>query len=125
MANPATVDDITARFFRPLTDRETEVAQAWLDDAWDILLDRRPNLENDIAAETVRESSVIRVLVAMVSRVFSNPEGKLSEQIDDYSYRRDSLVSSGALYISASELGDVSPGRRTRRSVRLVVYGDA
>lgn len=125
MANPATVGDIDDRFFRPLTDRETEVAQAWLDDAWDILLDRRPNLEDDIAAETVRESSVVRVLVAMVSRVFSNPEGKLSEQIDDYSYRRDSLVSSGALHVTAGELGDISPGRRTRRSVRLTIYGDS
>lgn len=125
MPTPASTSDLAARFYRPLTSREYEIGQDWLDDAWQMLLDRRPELQADITAGTVAERTVIRVLCAMVARIFSNPQGLLEEQIDDYRYRRDSLVSSGALTITASELADVTPGRRTNRSVRLVANGES
>lgn len=125
MSSPATVSDLEARFYRPLTDHELAIAGVWLDDAYELLLGRRPNLADEVTAGTVRESSLIRVLCAMVARVLSNPDGKLEERIDDYSYRRDSLVSSGALHVTSGELADISPGRASRRSVRLVVYGDS
>lgn len=124
MANPATVADLEARW-RPLTTQETTNAEALLDDAWAILLMRRPNLEADIAAETVSEANVIRVVCAMVLRVLRNPDGKLEEAIDDYRYRRDSSLSGGLLYVSSDELADITPGRGRRKSVRLVIYGDA
>lgn len=124
MTTPASTSDIAARFYRPLTTRELEIGQDWLDDAWQMLLDRRPTLEADIAAGTVSDRTVIRVLVAMVSRIFANPQGLLEEQIDDYRYRRDSLVSSGALTVTSDDLADVTPGRASNRSIRLVVYGD-
>lgn len=124
MPTPASTSDLAARFYRPLTARETEIAQDWLDDAWQMLLDRRPGLEADITASNVSERTVIRVLCAMVARIFANPQGLLEEQIDDYSYRRDSLVSSGALTLTASELADITPGRRASRSVRLVANGE-
>lgn len=125
MSNPAKTDDIEARFYRDLDDRERMIAPQWLDDAWALLLGRRPSLEADMAAGTVASAAVVRVLVAMVSRVLSNPEGKSEESIDDYRYRRDSIVSSGVLHVTADELADVTPGRRRRSSVRLVAYGEA
>lgn len=124
MTNPATALDLRDRFFRDLTAREEFIAQIWLDDAWGLLLGRRPTLEVDITAGRVQRATVVRVLVAMVSRVFSNPDGKLEERIDDYSYRRDSLVSSGALHLTPNELADITPGRAVRRSVRLTIHGD-
>lgn len=123
MPNPATVDDIEDRW-RPLTAQETTNASALLADAWALLIARRPTLEADMTANTVSEENVIRVVVAMVLRVLRNPEGKLEERIDDYSYRRDSATSTGGLYVTSDELADLSPGRRRQRSVRLVAYGD-
>lgn len=123
MANPATVADLEARW-RPLTTLETTNAEALLEDAWALLLSRRPNLEDDLTDETVSEANVVRVVAAMVLRVLRNPDGKLEESIDDYRYRRDSALSAGVLYVTADELAGISPGRAVRRSVRLVVYGD-
>ena len=123
MANPATVADIEARW-RTLSTPESTNAQAFLEDAWALLLTRRPNLEADITAGTVRSDNALRVVVAMVLRVLKNPDGKLEESIDDYRYRRDALVSSGALHVTSDELADITPGRARRRSVRLVIHGD-
>ena len=123
MPNPAIVDDIEDRW-RPLNAQETTNATALLADAWALLLARRPTLEADMTAGTVSEENVIRVVVAMVLRVLRNPEGKLEESIDDYSYRRDSATSTGGLYVTSDELADLTPGRRRQRSVRLVAYGD-
>jgi hypothetical protein len=123
MANPATVADIEARW-RPLTAQETTNADALLDDAWALLLTRRPSLEADITAGTVTATNVIRVEVAMILRVLRNPDGKVSERIDDYSYTRDPAVATGGLYVSDDELGDLVPSRTRRNSVRFVVYGD-
>lgn len=124
MANPASTDDIEARW-RTLTGQETTNAEALLEDAWALLLGRRPSLDVDLAAETVSEANVIRVVCAMVLRVLRNPDGKLEEAVDDYHYRRDSVASTGLLHVTADELADITPGRRRRSSVRLVIYGDA
>jgi Phage protein Gp19/Gp15/Gp42 len=123
MPNPATVDDIEARW-RPLSDQERTNAQAFLEDAWWLILGRRPSLEADMTAGTVAMGNAVRVVSAVVLRLLRNPEGLASESIDDYTYRRDSLTSSGALHITPDELADITPGRAVKRSVRLVVHGD-
>lgn len=124
MANPATVEDIEARW-RPLTSEETANATAFLDDAWWLLLGRRPTLEADITAGTVTEGNVVRVVCAIVLRVLRNPGGYDQEAIDDWSGRRNALVADGVLRVTSDELADITPGRARNRSVRLVVYGDA
>ena len=121
---PATVADIEARW-RPLSAQETTNAETFIGDAWWLLLGRRPTLEADMVAGTVSTGNVVRVIAAIVLRLLKNPDGKMEESIDDYRYRRDALVSSGALYVSDDELADLTPGgyRRTG-SVRLVAYGE-
>jgi hypothetical protein len=57
MTNPATATDLESRFYRELTDRESGIADTWLDDAWAMLLGRRPNLQADITAGTVSQAS--------------------------------------------------------------------
>lgn len=122
--SPASLNDIESRW-RPLTDLEKTNAQAFLDDAWVMLLSRRPSLQADMVAGKVLDANVRRVLATMVLRVLRNPEGFDSETIDDYTYRRNALVSAGLLHVTPEELADVTPGRRRRGSVRLVIYGDA
>lgn len=124
MSNPASVDDVENRFWRPLTAQETTNVEFWLDDAWAMLLGRRPNIEADLTAETVSEANVVRVLAAMVIRILDNPRGLEEFALDDFRGRRNALAASGALSITSDELADVTPGRRSRRSVRLVSYGD-
>lgn len=124
MPNPAMLPDVQARF-RPLTDQEQINGIAYLDDAWWLLTGRLPNLEANLTAGRVSEGNVIRVVSNMVVRVLRNPKGLLEESIDDYRYRRDALVSSGALHVTPEELADLTPGAgRLVNSVRLVAYGE-
>ena len=123
MANPASTTDLEARW-RPLVGQEVTNAETVLADAWDLLTSRRPTLEADIAAGTVTTAAAIRVVSAMVLRVMKNPDGYDSETIDDYTYRRNAIISSGALHVTPDELADVTPSRQRRSSVRLVIYGE-
>ena len=123
MANPASTTDLESRW-RPLTGQEVTNAETFLDDAWAMLLGRRPTLEADIAAGTVTTANVVRVIAAMVLRVMKNPEGYDTETIDDYTYRRNAIISTGALHVTSDELADITPGRKRRSSVRLVIYGE-
>jgi hypothetical protein len=120
----ADVADIVARF-RPLDEQETVNAEAFLEDAWWMLLSRLPSLEDQINDGHVRLENVTRVICQMVIRILKNPDGLLEESIDDYRFRRDALLSTGALHVTAAELADLTPATVGRRnSVRLVVYGD-
>lgn len=124
MPNPTQVEDVEQRF-RPLSDAEKINAEAFLDDAWWMLLGRRPSLEADMDAETIQIGNVIRVVAHMVRRILMNPEGLLEEGLDDYRKRRDQLVSTGSLYVTDEELGAVTPaGFQRTKSVRLVAYGE-
>lgn len=118
------VDDLEPRW-RPLTVAEKVVATAMIDDAMTLLTARRPTLLADVTAGLVTQESVVFVVCAMVLRVLKNPESKRQEAIDDYSWTRDTAVSSGALYVSDDELrlitGIVVP---RVRGVRLLSGGE-
>lgn len=103
MAGPATITDLTERSFRPLTEAEQQVGGVLLEDAWNLILTHRSHAADRITEPAYR-ALVVQVQCAMVLRVIKNPEGYLSEQIDDYQYRRDTAVSAGALYVSDAEL---------------------
>lgn len=131
-ANPAIVSDLEARSFRELTDVEKAVGGTLLGDAWAIVASARPSVASRlerVPVDPVFESLVVQVLCAMVLRVLGNPEGKLEESQDDYRYRLDSAVSSGALYVSDAELArlsdgdDVSDGAWTIRGRSAAVPG--
>lgn len=118
------VDDLEARW-RSLTAAETVVATAMIDDAMTLLTVRRPTLLADVTAGLVTPESVVFVVCAMVLRVLKNPESKRQESIDDYSWTRDTAVSSGALYVSDDELGLLTGTPVPRvRGVRLVSGGE-
>ena len=124
MANPANIADLEARW-RPLTAAEQVVAQAALGDAWALLTVQRPTLDANLQAGAIPFDAAVFVVCSMVLRALKNPDGKAEESVDDYRYKRDSSVASGALYASVDELALVTPVTVARsRSVRLVAYGD-
>ena len=111
--NPATGADLQARSFRTLEAGELSVGSTLLGDAWAIVLSAKPSVADRLdktPVDTVFKSLVVQTLCAMVLRVLSNPDGKLEESQDDYRYRLDSAVSSGALYLSDAELARLGEG---------------
>lgn len=120
----AVVSDLEARW-RPLSASEAVVAQAYIDDAMSILTARRPSLAADVLAGLVSLESATFVVTSMVLRVLKNPDGKGEESIDDYRYKRDASIASGALYVSDDELLMVTGVVVSRvRGVRLVAHGE-
>ena len=103
MAGPATILDLKARSFRPLSEQEETVGGILLGDAWELITSQIPRVEGRSTTDAKFAALVKQVQCAMVLRVIKNPDGLLSEQIDDYQYRRDSAISAGALYLSDDE----------------------
>jgi hypothetical protein len=108
MAGPATAEDLSGRSLRTLTAQESTVGSKLLEDAWTIIVSRVPGAEARLS-DPVFASLITQVQCAMVLRVLRNPEGKLEEQGDDYRYRLDAAVSTGALYLSDSEVAMLAP----------------
>ena len=122
MANPAQVTDIEARW-RALSPDESSVATALLADAWAIALVRVPTLQSRLTAGTLSSELVVAVICAMVLRVMRNPDGKVQEAIDDYSYTRSTSVASGGLYLGTDELGLLAAGGDSTDAYTITPYG--
>lgn len=115
---PVDASDIESRF-RTLTDAESGVIDAMIADAQDVLEARLIGLgvtDKELAASPYAFRQYVRVVAQMIIRVFRNPEGFLTETIDGYTYRRDSVVSAGVLDPTDAELDQLrpNPARRTR-----------
>lgn len=98
--------DISGRW-RPLTSDESTIAPTLIEDAQDELEDALSDMGFDGPPSPTNERwerRYVRTVVAMVRRVLTNPDGYLSETIDGYEYRRDKAISTGALYVSESEI---------------------
>jgi hypothetical protein len=102
MDSPATTTDVAARW-RPLTTSEELKASVLLDDSWELIQLRNPTVPGRITAATLSAGLVVMVQCAMVIRVLRNPDGKRQEQIEDYSYQRET-GDTGMLYITDDEL---------------------
>ena len=127
--SPAIATDLSNRSLRTLSGQEVTVGGVLLADAFNILVQRVPSVATRLDAVTVDavfRALVVQIECAMVLRVLNNPDGKLEEHGDDYGYRRDAALSTGALYLSDAEadllgIGDsVSSGAFTIRP-----YGSA
>lgn len=102
--NPASATDLSNRSLRTLSTVEQSVGTTLLGDAWTIITTTLPGLSTRLDTDTGSLSDlVVQVECAMVLRVLNNPEGKLQETLDDYSYRLDAARSTGSLYLSDFE----------------------
>ncbi len=104
MANPASVDDVVARFPGTMTDVQLGQVQALLDDAWEEIIARVPGVEGRLASGALRVGIVVAVLRQAVIPVLQNAEGFLEESIDDWSGRRDAATSTGKVLFTADDL---------------------
>lgn len=119
--NPVTYVDLESRW-RPLSPQEIETSYALLDDAWSILLSRAPTLQARMDSGVLSVDLVRTVVVSMVLRVLRNPDGKISETIDDYTYRRSDAVASGSLYVSDDELALLEPTATSSGAFTIRTY---
>lgn len=81
-----------------------------------------PRVSARLATGEVSFEDVGDVLTAMVLRVLRNPIGARSVGIDDAQVTIDQSLSSGELYVSASERAALAPkstGRRWARTIQL------
>lgn len=106
----ATVEDVEARFYRPLEEDERRVVSARLEDAEMILRARIPDLLDKVAAGEISEDIVVMIEVDMVLRILKNPEGYSQETDGNYSYSISSRASSGVLEVLPSEWGLIGIG---------------
>ncbi len=121
------VSDLEARW-RPLTESESTVATARLSDAEaDVQLHLQERGLVDPPNDPAWVTTYVRTVVEMVRRYMLNPEGWLeeTERLDDWSEtkRRDSAVSTGALYVSVEEIERLLPRNRRRRGAFSVTLG--
>jgi hypothetical protein len=101
--------DVEVRFGRTLTDAEKQQVTAWLEDIESTILARIPNLADLVAAGTLQTATIVKIEAAAVIRVLRNPDGKLVERIDDYSWTRDSSTATGQLGLLDSEWAELTP----------------
>ena len=112
--------DIVSRF-RALDTDEQSVVKTMIEDAQDIVEDAAEAAGIPEPTTDRGERSFKRIVAAVVIRVLRNPEGYLTETLDDYTYRRDSAVSAGVLYVSDAEVEQLRPAARRRRSAFTIV----
>lgn len=109
----ATVSDVAVRLGRPISDPdEVQQVQAWIDDASAIVLNRIPDLPARMAAGAPTSAVVGAVVANVVIRKIQNPEGKVSEDIDDYRYRLNENARRGELFLTDDEWRLLLPGER-------------
>lgn len=107
----ATISDVSTRLGRPITD-SNEVAQveAWLEDIEAIILNRLPDLPGRVAEGTPSAVVVAAVESNAVIRKIKNPDGKVSEGVDDYNYRLNENARKGELFLTDDEWDLLTPG---------------
>lgn len=98
MANPVIVSDLEERF-RPLVGQEVTNAQGLLEDAWEYLLIKIPDLETRLTSGELRPGAVRFVMRETIIPVLRNPDGVQTWRVDDYSQTRDKSVSSGRVVV--------------------------
>lgn len=115
--------DVADRW-RPLSAEEEALACVLITDAEGIIRIRVPTLDARIADESLPAAVVTGVIARMVLRVMRNPDGKIMEGIDDYTYRRADAVAEGLLYLGADDLGLLSPSGGTGAAFTIRPSGE-
>lgn len=108
MASFAEPQDV-ADGWRPLSDTEADVATTLLARASALLRLEVSDIDARAAASPDFEVVVRGICADMAKRVLQNPEAWRVESIDDFNGTRDVSVSSGALYVAATELNQLRP----------------
>lgn len=106
----AAVADVSTRLGRPITSTP-EIAQvnAWLGDVEAQILARIPGFAAAVIAGAPSTAVVVMVEANAVIRKIRNPDGKVSEDIDDYRYRLNADAARGDLFLTDEEWAWLTP----------------
>ena len=106
----ATVADVSTRLGRPVTS-STEISQvtAWLGDVEALILARISGFAAAVTAGAPAAAVVVMVEANAVIRKIRNPDGKVSENIDDYQYRLNPDAARGDLFLTDEEWAWLTP----------------
>lgn len=121
MASYANPEDLEV-VWRPLTDAQTDTAETYLAYASAILRQRVATLDDRIAAGTLDRILVQGVVVAMVKRVMSNPDGLRQRTVGSVSLTFDEARAAG-IDPTAEELELLVPRRTGRGAPRTARLG--
>lgn len=128
MANPATIDDVEARW-RSLTTAEAVTAQVLLDYAWAVIVSTVTDVEDRIDDETLDAKIVTFVIVTAVMRVMKNPDGlrQHTVSLDDGSETRtwNNSTVTDALYFTPEELAQLATTSERAGAFTIRPYGEA
>jgi hypothetical protein len=121
-----TSDDVEGRY-QTLTAGQTRIVDTIIQDAEDILETAAESAGGaPPPADSRGARAYVRIVSNMVIRVFKNPDALLQETIDDYTYRRDSAISAGLLYVSDDELEQLRPlGAPRRKGAFSITLGNS
>jgi hypothetical protein len=107
----ATLTDVVESLGRPIPVGSTEATQVdrWLANAELLITARIPDLGALITAGQIDQNAVVYVETEAVIRKIRNPDGKVSEDIDDYRYRLNTDAAKGSIFITDDEWALIGP----------------
>lgn len=114
----ATVQDVSDRMMRPLTAPEEQAANAYIAELSAAVQERYAGVDAAVAERPSYRDVVAGRIANAVARVLRNPEGYVSEAIDDWSGRRSDA---SGLYLSADDWDAILPPAAAGLSSAYVV----
>lgn len=98
-----TVDSVNAYLGRTLSGDELRQAEFFLKSVEAAIISRVPDMAARLASGAVAQELLESVIAGVVVRKLTNPDGKMSERIDDYSYQRYPDAAKASLWLTDDE----------------------
>ncbi|WP_372672978.1 Gp19/Gp15/Gp42 family protein [Amycolatopsis kentuckyensis] len=107
----ATLEDVVKSLGRPIAagSLQGDQVEQWLSDVELIIRARLGDLAALIAADQLDVEALVYVERESVIRKVRNPEGKVSEDIDDYRYRLNADAAKGSIFVTDDEWALLAP----------------
>jgi hypothetical protein len=107
----ATLTDVVESLGRPIPVGSAEATQVgrWLANAELLIKSRIPDLDALITGGQIDQNAVVYAETEAVIRKIRNPDGKVSEDIDDYRYRLNTDAAKGSIFITDDEWSLIMP----------------
>ena len=105
----AILQDVTDSLGRPIVGAEATQVLGWLDKIERIVSRKLGDLDVLISDGRLSAELLVDVETEAVIRKVKNPDGKVSEGIDDYNYRLNENARKGDLFLTDEEWALISP----------------
>ena len=106
----AILQDVTDSLGRPIVGAEATQVLGWLDKIERIVSRKLGDLDALISDGRLSAELLVDVETEAVIRKVKNPDGKVSEGIDDYNYRLNENARKGDLFLTDDEWALLAPG---------------